>query len=134
MRNVRVRLSCCAALLLHLRDVVIDGGETIRPVAAKILLRPVADVGQINALRGRNDFGPGVTRLAILRENEEKVFEQPSAANDAHESFYPQHYVPGALSLSLEANVAPATYTLVVIVRDKLSGEMTELREQFLVE
>ncbi len=32
--------------------------------------------------------------LAILRETGEQVFAQPAAADDSHESFYPQHYVP----------------------------------------
>ena len=38
------------------------------------------------------------------------------------------------LSLNLDANVTPATYTLAVIVHDKVSGEMTELRESFEVQ
>lgn len=72
--------------------------------------------------------------LAILGADGKQLFAQPDAASQSKDSFYPQRWVPGALSLSLDANVAPATYTLVVIVRDKLNEETTELREIFQVQ
>lgn len=77
------------------------------------------------------DVGYG---LAVLGPDGKELFAQPEAAGESKESFYPQRWMPGALSLSLDANVAPATYTLVVIVKDKLAGETTELRELFTVE
>ena len=53
---------------------------------------------------------------------------------DSHESFYPQRYVPGALSLSLDKNVPAATYTLVVTVHDKVGDQTWEERQRFRVE
>jgi hypothetical protein len=72
--------------------------------------------------------------LAILAADGKQLFVQEEAAEESKESFYPQRWVPGALSLSLDANVGAATYTLVVMVRDRLAGESTELREIFQVE
>jgi hypothetical protein len=72
--------------------------------------------------------------LAILRESGEQVFAQPAAAADTAESFYPQHYVPGALSLNLAAEVPEGAYTLVVTMTDKVSGQTAEARGPFRIE
>jgi len=72
--------------------------------------------------------------LAVLGSDGRQLFAQPDAAGEAKESFYPQRWIPGVLSLSLDPNVSKATYTLVVTVRDKLANETTELRENFQVE
>ena len=72
--------------------------------------------------------------LAVLGAEGQQLFTEPEAAAEAKESFYPQRWVPGALRLNLDPNVPAAAYTLVVIARDKLSGQTTELREPFRVE
>jgi len=69
--------------------------------------------------------------LAILRESGEQVFAQPAAAADSSESFYPQRYVPGALSLSLAPEVPEGTYTLLVTIADKIGGQTAEVRGAF---
>jgi hypothetical protein len=71
--------------------------------------------------------------LAVLRESGEKLFEQPIAAEDSKESFYPQRYVPGMLSLTLDQNVAKGSYILVVTVRDKVGNQTFEVRQPFQV-
>lgn len=72
--------------------------------------------------------------LAILNEAGAQVFAQPDAASESKESFYPQRYVPGVLSLSLDPNVPKASYTLVVTVRDKIGNQAWETRQPFRVE
>jgi len=72
--------------------------------------------------------------LAILRETGEQVFAQPAAAADSNESFYPQRYVPGALSLNLAKDVPEGNYTLVVTMEDKIGGQMAETRGNFRIE
>jgi hypothetical protein len=72
--------------------------------------------------------------LAVLRGTGEQLFSQPVAATESNESFYPQRYVPGALSLSLDKNVASGSYILVVTVRDKIGDQTWESREAFRVE
>ena len=72
--------------------------------------------------------------LAILGPDGKQVFSQEDAATEEKESFYPQRWVPGGLSLNLDKNVSLASYTLVVLVRDKSKNETTELRELFEVQ
>jgi hypothetical protein len=71
--------------------------------------------------------------LAILRGTGEQLFSQPVAAEESKESFYPQRYVPGVLSLSLDQNVAKGSYILVITVRDKIGNQTGELRQPFQV-
>jgi len=72
--------------------------------------------------------------LAVLNAEGNELFAQPEAAAESKESFYPQLRVPGALSLRLDPNVPPATYTLVVTVRDKIGDQTAEQRETFQVQ
>ncbi len=72
--------------------------------------------------------------LAIVNDKGEQVFTQPVAASDAHQSFYPQRYVPGELSLHLDNTVAKAPYTLVITIHDKVGGQNYETRQPFLVQ
>jgi len=72
--------------------------------------------------------------LAVLRESGEQVFAQPTAAADSNESFYPQRYVPGAVSLNLDPNVPKGVYTLVVTTEDKISGQKAEVRGIFRID
>jgi hypothetical protein len=72
--------------------------------------------------------------LAILNAAGEQIFAQPAAASESRESFYPQRYVPGALSLNLDANVVKAAYTLVIIVHDKTGSQTEESKQPFEVQ
>jgi len=72
--------------------------------------------------------------LAILRESGEQVFAQPAAAADSSENYYPQHYVPGAVSLNLQPNVPEGNYTLVITMADKVGGQMAEARAGFRIQ
>jgi hypothetical protein len=72
--------------------------------------------------------------LAILRANGETMFTQPVAAKETSESFYPQHYVPGLLSLGLNQDLAKGSYTMVITMRDKIGGQNWESREKFQVQ
>lgn len=71
--------------------------------------------------------------LAILRESGEQVFAQPAAASDSSESFYPQRYVPGAISLHLDPAVSEGAYTLVITMRDKVGEQSAEARASFRI-
>jgi len=79
------------------------------------------------------DYGLAIDSGAPA-DNGKELFAQPSAAGHQSESFYPQRYVPGALSLNLDKNVAPGSYTLVVTIRDQIGSQVVELREGFKVE
>jgi hypothetical protein len=72
--------------------------------------------------------------LAILDSSDHQVFSQPSAASDSNASFYPQRYVPGALSLNLDPNVPKGAYTLAITIRDKIANQAFETRQKFQIE
>jgi hypothetical protein len=72
--------------------------------------------------------------LAILRSNGETMFSQPVAAKETNESFYPQHYVPGLLSLGLNKDLPTGSYTMVITMRDKIGNQTWEARNQFQVQ
>lgn len=71
--------------------------------------------------------------LAILNASGEQVFAQPVAASDEHQSFYPQRYVPGAISLHLDQTVAKSSYTLLLTIHDKIADKTFETRHPFEV-
>jgi hypothetical protein len=72
--------------------------------------------------------------LAILRANGETMFTQPVAAKETNESFYPQHYVPGILSLGLNKDLPKGSYLMVITMRDKIGNQAWESREKFQVQ
>ncbi len=72
--------------------------------------------------------------LKVLRPNGEVTYEQPRAAGDKNESFYPQYYVPGILSLALPQDLKRGDYTIVLSVRDTVGNQSYETREKFVVE
>jgi hypothetical protein len=72
--------------------------------------------------------------LAVEDSTGKRLFAQPEAAAELHESFYPQSVVPGELSLSLDKNVVPASYTLVVTLHDKIGDQSWEERRTFQVQ
>ena len=80
------------------------------------------------------EYGLVILRETPLNQALEQVFAQPAAAADSSASYYPQRYVPGALSLNLDPNVPEGNYTLVVTMEDKLSGQKAETRGAFRIE
>lgn len=72
--------------------------------------------------------------LAILDATGKQLFAQPDAASESKDSFYPQRYVPGVLSLNLDPNVVKAGYTLVVTIEDKIGNQQFEVKQPFTVE
>ncbi len=74
------------------------------------------------------------SRLAVESADGKRLFEEPEPANQSGDSFYPQRYVPIVLNVSLDKNVKPATYILIVTLRDNIGQQTWELREPFLVQ
>ncbi len=72
--------------------------------------------------------------LRVLRPDGTVAFEQRHAAQAEDEPFYPQRIAPGVLGLPMPRDIAKAHYTLVVTVRDRLSGKTCEARAAFSVE
>lgn len=62
------------------------------------------------------------------------LYVQETAASESAESFYPQLWLPAGFGLNLDKDVPLGEHTLVLTLRDKLSGAMQEFRESFVVQ
>lgn len=81
--------------------------------------------------KNRYDVSYGV---ALRNEGGEILFSEPKAASASEESFYPKQYAPGILSLNLDKNIRPGTYTVVLTVEDAVGGQKIETGHPFFVE
>jgi hypothetical protein len=72
--------------------------------------------------------------LKVLRPNGEVTYEQPKAAEAKDETFYPQRYTPGILSLNLPKDLALGDYKMILTVRDNVGGQQQELVSTFSVQ
>mgnify|MGYP005849122473 FL=1 len=71
--------------------------------------------------------------ITVLRASGKVLFEQPVAAEEKRNSFYPQRYIQGAFSLNLTPDLAAGEYAIVVTVRDHIGGQTHEARAVFHV-
>jgi hypothetical protein len=72
--------------------------------------------------------------LKVLRPNGEVTYEEPKAAQAKDETFYPQRYTPGILSLNLPKDIATGDYKIILTVRDNIGGEKQETVHTFSVQ
>lgn len=71
--------------------------------------------------------------IRVLRANGSLLFEQPVAAAEERESFYPERHIQGGFSLNLTPDLTPGDYSIVVTVTDKTGGQTYEIRQVFTV-
>jgi hypothetical protein len=72
--------------------------------------------------------------LKVLRPDGTTTYDQPKAAEAQNQSFYPQRYTPGVLSLNLPKNLKTGEYTIVLTVHDNVGQQTYETRTKFSVE
>lgn len=72
--------------------------------------------------------------LSVQRGSGEELYAEPNAADERDESFYPKRFLPGLLSLSLQKEIAPGEYAIVVRVRDQLGNQSHDTRQTFQIE
>jgi hypothetical protein len=72
--------------------------------------------------------------LTVLREDGSVAYQQPDAATQKIQTYYPQRYQPGELSLNLAKDQPLGKYTIVLMVQDNLGHQMYETRQMFSVE
>jgi hypothetical protein len=72
--------------------------------------------------------------VAVLNPAAKQIYAQEHAAEDRSFSFYPKPYVPGQMSLSLQKNMRPGEYTVVLTAHDEVGHQRAELRHAFVVE
>lgn len=72
--------------------------------------------------------------IKVLRASGKLLFEQPVAATEERESYYPQRHIPGSLSLKLTRDLAKGAYTIIVTVHDHIGGQTYQTKQVFTVE
>ena len=72
--------------------------------------------------------------IAVAAPSGKVLFTQPEAAVEQSASFYPQRYVPGSFNLTLQPNIRPGEYSIVLTVRDRIGNQTIEDKETFRIE
>lgn len=72
--------------------------------------------------------------LEVFRATGESMYSQPVAAEKSEESFYRQRYMPGALNLNLQPDIAKGDYTVVLRAEDHVGDQKFEEKYIFHVE
>lgn len=72
--------------------------------------------------------------MAVENADGKQLFSQADAGSESDESFYPQRYSVGTLTLNLDKNVPPGAYTLVMSVHDQTGDQSYEVRAPFEVQ
>lgn len=87
-------------------------------------------------------FGPGNGVdvdyvVSVLASSGKVLFKQDKPDENAIErssSFYPKAYVPGSMNLSLQSNIRPGQYTVVLSARDHVGNQSCEAKADFTIE
>ena len=72
--------------------------------------------------------------ISVLAPNGKVLFTQDQAAEEKSSSFYPKAYVPGSMNLSLQSNIPPGQYTIVLTARDHTGNQTCEAKADFTIE
>jgi len=71
---------------------------------------------------------------SFLSPSGKVLWTQPEPAVEQSESFYPKRYVAAQMGLNLLPNTKPGEYTIVLTVKDAVSGQSVESKHTFAVE
>jgi len=72
--------------------------------------------------------------VAVLEGDGKQLFLQENAAVERSQAYYPQPWVPGTFSLTLQPNMTPGLYTVAVTARDGIGNQTIAEKAQFRVE
>jgi hypothetical protein len=72
--------------------------------------------------------------IAVVAPGGKVLFTQAKAAEEKSLSFYPKAYVPGSMNLSLQKNIRPGEYTIVLTTRDHIGNQTHEDKATFTIE
>jgi len=72
--------------------------------------------------------------ISILAPSGKVMFTQDKAAEEKSASFYPKMYVPGSMNLSLENNIRPGQYTIVLTAHDHTGNQTCEAKADFTIQ
>ena len=72
--------------------------------------------------------------ISVVAPSGKVLFTQEVAAEEKTSSFYPKAYVPGSMNLSLQSNIRPGQYTIVLTARDHTGNQTCEAKAGFAIE
>ena len=72
--------------------------------------------------------------VAVTTSEGKQLFAQENAAVEKSQAFYPQPWVPGSFSLTLQPNMNPGIYAVVITARDGIGNQTVTEKGQFKVE
>jgi hypothetical protein len=72
--------------------------------------------------------------VAVMDSTGKQLFAQPDAAVEKSQAFYPQPWVPGSFSLTLQPDMKTGTYTIAVTARDAVGKQTVTEKADFKVE
>jgi hypothetical protein len=76
-----------------------------------------------------------VTYLTELVDADGKsLWKQPEATGEQGDSFYPKPFVSAEMGVTLDKNIKPGSYTLIVTSKDAVGKQNAEHRGTFAVE
>ncbi len=72
--------------------------------------------------------------VAVLDPAGKQIYAQEHAAEDRSFSYYPKPYVPGQMNLTLQPDMRPGEYTIVLTAHDEVGRQRVEAKHPFTVE
>ncbi|MDP9053837.1 MAG: hypothetical protein M3N93_05985 [Acidobacteriota bacterium] len=72
--------------------------------------------------------------VTVLSPDGTHLFSQENAAVEKSQAFYPQPWIPAVFNLTLQSNMRPGTYKLVIAARDTIGNQTATERADFRVE
>jgi hypothetical protein len=72
--------------------------------------------------------------VAVSAEDGKQLYAQQDAAVEKSQAFYPQPWIPGAFSLTLQPDMHPGIYSISVTARDAIGKQTQTTKADFKVE
>lgn len=72
--------------------------------------------------------------VAVLAPGGTQLFQQEDAAVEKSQAYYPQPWIPAIFNLSLQSNMTPGVYTLVLTAHDAVGKQTAASKAEFKVE
>jgi hypothetical protein len=79
------------------------------------------------------DYGLAIQTAPDAEGDSRIMLQQERAATEKGESFYAQRWIPAGFGFKLDSDVPVGEYTVILIVRDKITGKTAEVRDTFRV-
>jgi hypothetical protein len=62
------------------------------------------------------------------------LFQDPAAARDNADEFYPKPYVPGAMAFTLKPGTPSGEFTITITAKDAIGNQQAEMKKSFRLE